>query len=89
MRFFNNANAEFDVAINPFTRKIIIVNLESKDSYVYTYEDIDEWFSYSFQNRMYDFHILYDDGLDFSIYPVINNKGDYTKSVPYNLDVII
>lgn len=88
MQIVNDSKAVLTVKINPWLKEIDIIHIATREAYTYVYEEVDEWFSYHFGDEVYDFHILYDDGLDFSVYPVINGEVDYTTIVPHNLHLI-
>jgi hypothetical protein len=74
------------VIINPFTKQVVV--LDKKEEVELYYDDIDEWVSFTLSNRVYDIHILYDSGLDVSIYNVIDGVIDYEKSIKSTVKVI-
>ncbi len=90
MRIINDTNAVFDVEINPFLQIIKIKRVGISDTcLIRPYKGIEDNFSYE-SGRKYDFHFLYEDGLSFKIYAVnSNDETDYSKEIPYSLDIII
>ncbi len=86
MQIIHDSNAVFDVTINPFLQEITVEHLDSSEIHVWIYEEIDEWHSFIFgMDDVYDFHLLYDEHIEFSAYKVNDNKADYSKSIPLNL----
>ena len=82
-------NINIKVEVNPFLNKATI-NSKIKNI-LYTkiiyYECIDDWNSFSFNNMVFDIHFHYDAEFSVTIYPVKNNKIDYSKN--YKVDLII
>lgn len=67
----------FNVILNPLTREVTI---ERNDYTInLSFEDIDEWQGFDHEDGQYDARLYYEDGegVQFSIYPVVNNKGEY------------
>ena len=87
MQIIHDSNAVFDISVNPFLREIHIIHLPSDIEYIWEYDDIDEWVSHSFMGDMYDFHFLYEEKMEFSIYKVVDNIPHYNKEVPLNLHI--
>ena len=93
MQIVHNTEAMFSVSINPYLRRIQIINLEPGDAgaemVTWRYKELDEWYSTWFtkrgERRLFDFHFEYDDSTNFSICPVIAGNTDTTKSIPHNL----
>lgn len=84
MQIIHDSNAVFDVTVDPFLREINIVHLPTKIEYIWEYDDIDEWVSHSFLGDLYDFHLLYEDKLEFSAYEW-DEEPKYDTHVPINL----
>ena len=83
----------FTVVVNPFTRVATI----TKENYLsgevtnveIEFNDLDEWYSFSIDDKMYDAHFLYDDEFSFYIYPVDkNNNNDYTECLVEKLEIL-
>lgn len=83
MQIIHNTEAVFDVSVNPFLQEIAITHVTSGESVIWRYIEIDEWYAYPFGEIVYDFHLLYDDLLDFSIYYI----GEYNVTIPHNLHI--
>lgn len=72
---------KFKVQVNPFKKIATIstkLNRKGFSTELY-YEDIDEWNTFEMDGNTFDIHFHYDAEFLVSIYPVINNKVDYTK----------
>ena len=78
---------KFKVEVNPFKRKAIINSTIGKIQYtkIIYYEDIDEWSSFEFGEKTFDIQFHYDAEFLVFIYPVEENKVDYTK--PYEVEL--
>lgn len=78
---------KFKVEVNPFKRKAVINSKIGKFQYtkIMYYEDIDQWDSFEFNEKIFDIHFHYDAEFLVSIYPVEENKVDYTK--PYKVEL--
>lgn len=76
---------KFKVEVNPFLKKAVINSKICKIQYtkIMYYEDIDEWNSFEFGRKKFDIQFHYDAEFLVSIYPVEENKVDYTK--PYEV----
>jgi hypothetical protein len=79
---------KFKVEVNPFLRKVVINSKIGKILYtkIIYYEVIDEWNSFEFDGKPFDIQFHYDAEFLVSIYPVEENKVDYTK--PYDVELI-
>jgi hypothetical protein len=78
---------KFKVEVNPFLRKAVINSKIGKILYtkIIYYEDIEEWNSFEFGDKTFDIEFKYEAEFLVSIYPVENNKVDYTK--PYKVEL--
>jgi len=86
MRIITDSNALFSVEINPWLREITVEHIPGFRKLHYKYTELDEWFGWVVDGYDYDFHLLYDDELDFSIYRVVDG---FSSSIPYNLDIAV
>lgn len=73
---------KFKVELNPFKQKAIVSTnisgqLHSVEIY---YEDIDEWNSFKINGQEFDIQFHYDDEFLVPIYPIEDNKVDYSKT---------
>lgn len=79
----------FNVEVNPFLHTVSI-NTEVNDC-VYTictgYESLDDWNSFEIAGKTFDIHYLYEAEFLISIYPVEENKVDYSKEQKVNLTI--
>lgn len=87
MQIIHDSNAVFDITINPFLQMITIEHIGSSEIHIWGYEELDDWHAYIFKStsEVYDFHLLYEEHVEFSAYKVNDNKADYSKSIPLNL----
>lgn len=80
---------------NPFTQ-VVIINYKNTFGYhseyeskEFTYQEVDEWNSFSTivdgLEKTYDIHIHYDESPSISIYEVINNNVDTSKEIEVEL----
>ena len=78
---------KFKVEVNPFRKKAVINSKIGNIQYtkILYYEDIDEWNSFEFAGKIFDIQFHYDTEFLVSIYPVEENKTDYTK--PYEVEL--
>ena len=78
---------KFKVQVNPFKKIAIISTHINKKLFTMSmyYENIDEWNSFELDGITFDIHFHYDAKFLVSIYPVKNNKVDYTKQYSVNL----
>lgn len=87
----------FTVVVNPFTRVAII----TRELYRYVnptgeittiqlqFNDLDEWFSFEIDGKLYDAHFLYDNEFTFNIYRVNeNNHNDYSECLVESLKIL-
>lgn len=86
MQIIHDTEAVFDVAVDPFLREIQIIHKPTDIEYIWEYDDIDEWISHSFEGKIYDFHFLYEDKMEFSIYEW-DEEPKYEQCVPLNLHI--
>lgn len=49
--------------INPFTREVIITSADEMHTTTLQFDELDEWYSFSFDNKQYDCHFQYDSDL--------------------------
>jgi len=77
----------FKVEVNPFLRKASINSKIGKVNYtkILYYSENDEWNSFEFAGQVFDIQFHYDAEFLVSIYPVENNKVDYTK--PFKVEL--
>lgn len=88
MQIIHDSNAVFDISVNPFLRCVTIEHFKSSLIEIWNYEHLDEWKSFRFGDNEYDFHFLYDERMEFSIYPVMMpGVTDTLTSIPYNLSI--
>lgn len=73
----------FNILVNPFTRRMLISSRINKVSHevVIEYGDLDEWHAFMFDDEVFDIHLLYEGELEISIYRVTEgntlvNKDD-------------
>jgi len=80
---------KFQVEVNPFKQSAIINTKIGAFSYtqVMYFEQFDEWDSFELGGQIFDIHFLYDMEFTVSIYPVFDNKADYTK--PFEVELTI
>lgn len=83
IQIIHDSNAVFDIVVNPFLRQVTIFHIPSRARVVWEYEELDEWHSYEFRDGEYDFHLLYEDCMEFAVYAI----GDYSQSIPHNLSL--
>ena len=78
---------KFKVQVNPFKKIAIISTHFNKKLFtkLMYYDNIDEWNSFEMAGITFDIHFHYDAEFLVSIYPVKNNKVDYTKQYSVNL----
>jgi hypothetical protein len=89
MHLICDSKAKFDVKINPFTKQLQIRDRNSNEILEFFYEDIDEWGSFTVEDKVYNYHILYDSRLSFDVYPVIDGVIYFNDLVPINLSVAV
>jgi hypothetical protein len=80
---------KFQVEVNPF-KQVAVINTKIGAIYytqVMYFEQFDEWNSFKFGGQIFDIHFLYDMEFMVSIYPVIDNKADYTKLFEVELTI--
>ena len=79
---------KFKVQVNPFKKEAIINTKIGKTQYtkIIYYNDIDEWNSFEFAGNVFDIHFHYDAEFLVSIYPVENNKVDFSKPFAVKLN---
>lgn len=78
---------KFKVEINPFKQKATVstkVNNQSHTVEIY-YEDIDEWNSFKVNGQEFDIQFHYDAEFLVSIYPIENDRIDYSKTCEVEL----
>ena len=77
----------FEVTVNPFKREAVLKCLINECEYIKTifWGDIDEWNSFEMENKTFDIHFYYDAEFLVSIYPVEDNKVDFSKSLKVDL----
>ena len=80
---------KFQIEVNPFKQSAIINTKIGAIYYTHAmyFEQFDEWNSFEFAGQIFDIHFLYDMEFTVSIYPVIDNKTDYTKSFEVELTI--
>ena len=78
---------KFKVQVNPFKKIALISTYINKILFIRSmyYENIHEWNSFEMDGIIFDIHFHYDAEFLVSIYPVKNNKVDYTKQYSVNL----
>jgi hypothetical protein len=80
---------KFQVEVNPF-KQVAVINTKIGAIYytqVMYFEQFDEWDSFELGGQIFDIHFLYDTEFMVSIYPVIDNKADYTKNFEVELTI--
>ena len=72
----------FKAIVNPFLQEVKLTCKDKKitQEIVFNYENIDEWNSFEIDGKIYDIQFHYDAEFLISIYPVENNKVDFSKS---------
>jgi hypothetical protein len=72
---------KFKVEVNPFKQKAVIYAKINNCKYEKTiyYENVEEWNSFEFGNKIFDIEFSYEGEFLVSIYPVKKNKVDFTK----------
>jgi hypothetical protein len=72
---------KFKVEVNPFKQKAVISTKINNCKYEKTiyYENIDEWNTFEFDNKIFDIEFCWDAEFLVSIYPVKKNKVDFSK----------
>lgn len=70
-------NNIFKVKINQITRVIYIS--KGNELHKYRYTEWDEWHSFKMNNQLYDCHYYDEENqeIDFNIYPVYGEEGNY------------
>jgi len=60
----------FNVLVNPFTRKMLVSARINKISHeaIIEYGDLDEWHTFMFDDEVFDIRLLYDGELEIDIY---------------------
>ena len=82
-----NDEIKFKVQVNPFKREAIINSKIGVIQHTQTlyYEDLDEWNAFEFGGQTFDIHFHYDAEFLVSIYPVEDNKVDFSK--PFKVEL--
>ncbi len=73
---------KFNAIVNPFLHEVKLTCKDKKTTHeiVFNYESIDEWNSFEIDGKTFDIQFHYDAEFLISIYPVENNKVDFSKS---------
>jgi hypothetical protein len=85
-----NFQEYFDVVLNPFTKEIKLTHHISEEGCYekeLTYNEIDEWQSFSFKGTDFDLHVHYDEEMTVCVYRINKEFPDcsYNDSLKVNL----
>jgi len=82
---------KFDVEVNPFLKTIIISSSFNDTLYtqILSYTDLDEWIAFEMAWECFDLHILYEDSLNVSVYPIEDGRIQYSNHCIVKLKTII
>jgi hypothetical protein len=82
---------KFEVEVNPFLKTIIVSSTFNDNLYtqILRYTDLDEWVAFKMAWKRFDLHILYEDSLNVSIYPIEDDITQYSNNCIVNLKTTI